>query len=75
MPGILDMLNRVLPQTSGIMKASDALGMANSKADLAAQLAKLKKDGPPNAFSTSSWQAQMDALQSQIDGKPAPKTK
>ncbi len=56
----------MLPQTSGIMGASNALGMANSRADLSAQLAKLKAQGPVDGFHTKAWQDQMDALTQQI---------
>lgn len=63
---IFDVLARFMPQSSGIMKAADALGMAGSKNDLAAQLAKLKQQGPVDGMHTKAWQDQMDALQAQI---------
>lgn len=63
---IFDAISRFMPQSSGTMKASDALGMAASKADLSLQLAKLKQQGPVDGFHTKAWQDQMDALQAQI---------
>lgn len=63
---VWDTILSVLPQTSGITKASNALGMAASKNDLQAQLAKLKKDGPASSLQYGAWQDRMDALQKQI---------
>lgn len=72
---VWDTILSAIPQTSGLMAASKALGIANAKqtpagqaADPAAQLAKLKKDGPPDAFHTKDWQDQVDALTKQLSG-------
>lgn len=76
MPGsVWDTILSALPQTGGIFGAAKALGVANAKntpagqaVDPAAQLAKLKKDGPPDAFHTKDWQDQVDALTKQLSG-------
>jgi hypothetical protein len=61
---IWDTVLRMLPQSGGIMKASDALGLAASKSDLQAQLAKLKQAGPVDGMHTKArGRTQMDALQ------------
>lgn len=70
---VWDTILSAIPQTSGIFKASQALGVANAKTDPnskdpSAQLAKLKKDGPPDAFHTKDWQDQVDALTKQLSG-------
>lgn len=61
-----DSVLRLLPQSGGMMKASDALGMASAKSDLSAQLAKLKAQGPTDGFHTQAWQDQIDALTKRI---------
>jgi hypothetical protein len=63
---IFDFMARLMPQSSGVMKASDALGMAASRNDLAAQLAKLKAAGPTDGMHTKAWQDQVDALTKQL---------
>lgn len=63
---IWDSVLRMLPQSGGAMKASDALGLAASKNDLAAQLAKLKAQGPTDGFHTKAWQDQVDSLTQQL---------
>lgn len=70
---IFESLARLLPQGSGIMKASDALGMAGaapnpaaSKADLAAQLAAMKAKGPVDGHYSKAWQDQVDELSRRV---------
>lgn len=62
---IWDTILRLAPQTGGIMKASDALGMAAgnaSKDDLTAQLAAMKAKGPPDGHYSKAWEDQVNAL-------------
>lgn len=67
-----DSIVRMLPQTSGIMKASDALGMAGggqgvqTKAALQAQLDAMKAKGPVDGHYSKAWQDQVTALSQKI---------
>lgn len=47
--------------------ATQALASANAKMSARDQLAKLQKDGSPNQFDKSDWEAKMAALKKQID--------
>lgn len=63
----------ILPQTSGLMKASQALSLAQGQqqpqqADLAAKLAKLKADGPKNYGDWKNWHDQVASLEDQLKG-------
>jgi hypothetical protein len=72
---IFDTLARLLPQSGGIMKASDALGMANAqnadpkaqKAALAAQLAAMKAKGPVDGHYSKAWQDQVNDLERRVN--------
>jgi len=46
--------------------ATQALAKANAQMSAAEQLAKLQKDGPPNALQYGDWQNKMDALKKQM---------
>lgn len=70
---IFDTLARFMPQGSGIMKASDALGMASkgdpavaNKAQLQAQLDQMKAKGPVDGHYSKAWQDQVNALAQKI---------
>lgn len=46
--------------------ASNALTQVNQRMSAADELAKLQKDGPPNALQTRDWQDRIDALKAQM---------
>jgi hypothetical protein len=73
---IWDSILKVLPQTSGIMSASNALGMAGGGTpaanDPAAQLAAMKAKGPVDGHYSKAWQDQVDELARQVADKQRP---
>jgi hypothetical protein len=50
--------------------ADQALAYANQKMSAADQLAKLQKDGPPNALQYQTWQDKMADLKKQMAAGP-----